>query len=447
MQLIPLSEIEVRKRQRSEVPAAHKKELRASILQVGLLHPIVCWQDGPKWVLSAGECRFRTIEEMAAEKIPFRHGGTDVPLGSIPVTPLSENLKEIAFEAELDENVRRLDLSWQDKARAYSDLHTMRLAANPQQTLAETKAELVSMNAPSLHSGQPMKTANRNAAEIREAQVIAENLHDDKVAQARNPREALQYIYRRDEAKIQAVILQRTAADAIKNSSIKLIHGGMEDHLPQIAAGSVDLVFADPPYGVAANTGGFRQRSAVHHNYEDTPEIARDLLLLILTEGWRITKPMANILVFGNINTFPLFKTMAGKLGWVPFDRPLTWVKSESEGMAPWGGSGPRITTEHIFYATKGQRGMRVSPVDVLDVRRVARNERVHGAQKPVELLKQLIDCCTMPGDLVVDPCCGTASTLKACQELKRSAIGIEKDQDYYTQAFAALYGDQNGKE
>lgn len=447
--IVPIANVEVRKRQRSEIPPDHIKSLRESILSIGLLHPPVCWFDEEKdcWVLTAGECRFRTIEAIAKDQLTFRCGLDVVPAGFIPITRLVENIAELAFEAELDENVRRLDLTWQDRSRAYADLHTMRQSQNPKHTLADTKAELVQLKAPSLHSGAPMQTANTNAAEVREAQLIAENLHDPKVANARNAREAVQYIYRREEEKINAALIKRSLVETPSANDYTVHLGDLCDVLPTLPDALVDLILADPPYGIAASTGGFRARTVVHHNYVDTPEVAKNLAQVILIEGWRLTKPRANLFMFCDIRLFDFLKTAAAKMGWVPFERPLIWVKSESEGMAPWGGSGPRITTEFLFYATKGGRGMNVSPTDVFDDRRVSRTERVHGAQKPVDLLRKLIECTTLPGDLVLDPCCGSGSTLVAAKELRRKAVGIEKDPDYHTTAFTRVHSSDETKE
>ena len=47
---------------------------------------------------------------------------------------------------------------------------------------------------------------------------------------------------------------------------------------------------------------------------------------------------------------------------------------------------------------------------------------KIHPAQKPVRLLEQLIQTFTDPGDVVIDPCCGSGSTLRAARNLGRSA-------------------------
>lgn len=60
---------------------------------------------------------------------------------------------------------------------------------------------------------------------------------------------------------------------------------------------------------------------------------------------------------------------------------------------------------------------------------------KIHPAQKPVAVLKKLIEIFTDPGDVVIDPCAGSGSTLRAAVELGRSAFGFEIDRTFYTRA------------
>lgn len=59
----------------------------------------------------------------------------------------------------------------------------------------------------------------------------------------------------------------------------------------------------------------------------------------------------------------------------------------------------------------------------------------IHPTQKPVNLLKMLIRIFTDVGDTVIDPCAGSASTLRACAELNRNCYGFEVDKKFYTLA------------
>jgi site-specific DNA-methyltransferase (adenine-specific) len=64
-------------------------------------------------------------------------------------------------------------------------------------------------------------------------------------------------------------------------------------------------------------------------------------------------------------------------------------------------------------------------------------SEKIHPTQKPVELLKTLIKIFTDPGDVVIDPCAGSGSTLIAAEEINRKAYGFEIKKDFYTKAKA----------
>ena len=60
---------------------------------------------------------------------------------------------------------------------------------------------------------------------------------------------------------------------------------------------------------------------------------------------------------------------------------------------------------------------------------------KIHPAQKPIKLLKQLIEIFTDEGDVVIDPCAGSGSTLLAAYELGRDAYGFEVSKEIYTKA------------
>lgn len=60
---------------------------------------------------------------------------------------------------------------------------------------------------------------------------------------------------------------------------------------------------------------------------------------------------------------------------------------------------------------------------------------KIHPTQKPVELLKRLIEIFTDEGDCVIDPCAGSGSTLRAAKELGRHAYGFEIKKDICEQA------------
>jgi site-specific DNA-methyltransferase (adenine-specific) len=438
MQIVPLSTVTIGPRQRTTIATGPLNELKESILTSGLLNPPVCWQNGEgKWELVAGERRLRALMEISNENKGYFCGLDHVTPGNIAITPLGDYLDSVGrFEAELAENVHRVDLEWTDRVRAFAALHTLRSAQNPKQTVAATAAEIVIKS-----GGATVPTNTHMNKVVAQAIVLEPHLNNPKIAMARNASEALSLVYKQEEEKILAAIIKRQIAAAPKSNPIEVRCADLFDLLPKLDSSTFDLIIADPPYGIEASGPGFRARTVHHHNYRDDLDSAKSMAQTILTEGFRLTKPRANIFIFCDIDLFPWLKLTAANMGFTVFRRPLIWMKSESEGLAPWGGQGPRITTEFIFFATKGQRGLNASPVDVFDDRRVSRADRIHAAEKPVSLFRSLINCASLPGDRILDPCCGSGNSLIAARDLQRQALGIEKDPDYYNTALANVFG------
>ena len=60
---------------------------------------------------------------------------------------------------------------------------------------------------------------------------------------------------------------------------------------------------------------------------------------------------------------------------------------------------------------------------------------RIHPTQKPIKLLERLIALFTDPNDVVIDPCCGSGSTIIAARNLGRRAYGFEINKEFASKA------------
>lgn len=72
---------------------------------------------------------------------------------------------------------------------------------------------------------------------------------------------------------------------------------------------------------------------------------------------------------------------------------------------------------------------------DWIEWERDTKSPKIHPTQKPIELLKKLIKLYTDEGDVVIDPCAGSGSTLKACQLINRNAYGFEIKKEFVEKA------------
>jgi site-specific DNA-methyltransferase (adenine-specific) len=72
--------------------------------------------------------------------------------------------------------------------------------------------------------------------------------------------------------------------------------------------------------------------------------------------------------------------------------------------------------------------------------------EKIHPTQKPVPLLEKLIKIFTDEGDVVIDPCCGSGTTLLASVNTNRKSYGFEIKKDFYKDALRLLESNKTDK-
>ncbi len=204
-----------------------------------------------------------------------------------------------------------------------------------------------------------------------------------------------------------------------------------------------DLVYLDPPF----NTGRtHRGRAASGAAYPDSwPSIGAYLeFLRPRTEAvYRVLKPRGSILLHCDWRTCHHLRLLLDELlGPRNFVNHLIW----SYGL---GGSSPRrFARKHddiLFYAkaegyffdpprvpatSNRMKGKLKKARDVLEIPAINNMaaERVgYPTQKPLALLTLLLNACCPPGGVVLDPFCGSGTTLVAAMRSRRSFVGIDR--------------------
>ena len=209
------------------------------------------------------------------------------------------------------------------------------------------------------------------------------------------------------------------------------------DVLPFFVDRSVAHVITDPPYDekthAGARTTDAKGKSkaidinfAPVHCYDFAPQLLR------ISAGW--------VLAFSALEQLGDYKRAAAE-AWVRagiWDRPdgtpqLTGDRpgQAAEGIAIMRGTKPLAWNGH------GKRGMWRCPVE--------RTERFHPTPKPVALMLELVQDFTKPGDVILDPFCGSGTTGIAALRLGRRFVGIEQDPKYAKIAHRRLAAEAEG--
>jgi DNA modification methylase len=396
-------------RNRGEFPEAKAHELRDSIAARGLLHPI---RVSPKLELVCGERRLRAVRELG--RVRFCGEWYE---GTIPAI-ITEHLSEDdALEEELHENVYRLDITWQRRVEGFAKLHAMRLRDNPTQTIKATVAE--TPLAPDF---------------AQDAVIVAQHLSDPNIANAPSLREARSRVLAKAERAAIAEIARRTAARALTTPTedrFRLIEGDCYEVLANVSALTFDVCITDPPYGISASSqnltsqGTSRRSTENLHQYDDSETtFARDM------PRWAsaitsVMKERAQLFWFCEQQNFEKIWQELLDLNWKVYPRPIIWSKGTmTAGNAMlW----PARSYECILFATRGDRPIQGSlRSDLIEM--TPDRDKVHAAQKPVALYRELLSWSVLPGDNVLDPFCGSGTVIEAARQLMCRATAIDLD-------------------
>jgi len=242
---------------------------------------------------------------------------------------------------------------------------------------------------------------------------------------------------------------------------MSLMNSDAHDALPELPAGSFDLVLTDPPYL-------FGNAPRVRKEHMPALDGGRIRWPLIFSELHRLLRPDRAMLLFGHASTFMRLGPEIAAAGF-RYCTDIVWVKpgpvnflqcrqkplSQHELISVWskgrlrynaeGAKGPgepyrkRRREEDAFYDIRlgGCAGCASGRymTDVLfapNKCRLRKGERTkHPTQKPLALVRRLVQAFSYPGDSVLDPFLGSGTTMAACRELGRACTGIEINAEY----------------
>lgn len=417
--VVHAKDIHCEERQRKEFKDKPLEDLAASILRVGLIHAPVITTDG---TLVAGERRLRALALTEASG-SFRYGGGEFTYPEIPVHIIPTPNDRLLFEIELEENIRRVNLTPMEEANAIAALHRLRLEDHPGQTRKDTAQEIA------LLEGKPEAKATD---EVRVAQsLIVEQFKDDPEVQKAakvSLAKAAKVAGKKMEIELVKALQGAEGLAADMDAMFMVYPGDCIEVMQGLDDESFDVLLFDPPYGVGADKFG-EQAMDLGHQYKDDWESAKTLISDILASASRVLKPNAHILMFCTFETFEYWRKAYVHYGFKVWPRPLIWSKGQ-QAHAPVPDYGPRYSYECILFAARGRRKINKLINDVIAVPAV--RDKLHAAEKPAELLATLIDFVAAPGSTILDPTCGSGSIFTAAKGKEVYVTGIELEPNSY---------------
>lgn len=214
----------------------------------------------------------------------------------------------------------------------------------------------------------------------------------------------------------------------------KLYWGGAEEVLPTYKTECFDLVVTDPPYGVEYESGMRKSSESLGPIANDgADEEARGLVTGILLECVRLVGQNRHLYVFGP-ESLRLVDAKVSKPAQLIWDKGTI---SMGDLTSPWGPAHEELFFYTSLHRHAGKRGKETGPVrlrkgSVLRYSKEKTGRTVrHPTEKPVALLRELIESSSKVNEVVLDPFGGVGSTGVAAVLAGRRAVLVELEEKY----------------
>lgn len=406
---VPIDKIKVDRenRQRRELTDIHV--LADSISRLGLIHPIVIDRN---FALVAGERRLEALKLLGHDSATCQY--TD------EIDYLTHR------QIELEENVKRVDLTWQEQCAAVNEYHDIRYSQDPEWTVEKTAAAMgledkvvyaylsidrvVKDGHPEIMDAPILSKARGAVARINER-------HDQKAL-----RELDEYVSKGNDEPRRSSIVNADFAEWV------LTYDG-----PRF-----NFIHCDFPFGIGADKMQQGRSVLTHGGYDDTPENYWHLLTVLCNNVKRICTESAHIMFWFSMHNYSdTLDFFANHSDFTMDAFPLVWLKSDGVGLLPDPQRGPRRIYETCLF---GHRGDRKIVSSVANAYAAPTDRTQHMSTKPEPVLRHFFRMFVDENSVVLDPTCGSGSALRAAESLGAAyTLGIEINRDFTERANLAL--------
>lgn len=417
--LVNTSQIKVNARIREDM-GEDFDDLVSSIQKHGQLQPVVVAQNGDGYDLVAGYRRLMAIKSLHEQNLVIPGLFRDL----IKIEFFGQLSEHTRILMEFDENVKRKDFSYTEKAKFIRQFHELMMKQTEGAWTAEATATTLKLSETSISHYLRIEQAIRS---------------DPTVAKAETMKGAIKRMKAHEKVRARVAEIDQKSPDA-RDRALKLLTCmDAKEWIKTIPSESVDLINFDPPWGGEASY-------KVQENWEefdDSTEYSDELFSVLLPELFRVLKRDRFCIVWYRIATHIPIIDFATRTGFSKrFTRtPCMWYKPD------------RITDQMRFpekqlidcYETfillrKGDPVFYEKEVQNTFVEvRVPNSQKIHPTEKPLALMERLVKLMTVPGEVVLDPTAGSAACLHAAHRVSRKATGCELKFQYFERALIRL--------
>jgi hypothetical protein len=327
-----------------------------------------------------------------------------------------------AEELSIHENLKRSNLEWWQEIKLVEAAHRM------YQTRHDKRSNRARRGRPSEEEGTVVWGLRDTAAAL--GMSLGRVSQDINLVRAVENNPALRNVKdKRTATKLVRAATKRYVAeegsggdDAFVKGDVPrddLLFGDSMSVLKLIPDMCFDACITDPPWLK------FQGRTQLEKD-EHTDQVFKEV--------FRVLRYNTFLYAFVGFEDWYYYRDYLPRLGFTVSKTPLIWAKEGA--MSPVGVAAWEYNRdfELILLAVKGTPALskEVNQTGVLKSKIVPPRNMIHPHEKPILLLRKLIEDCTYEGGSILDPFAGSAAVLEAAKSLKRSYLGIERDRAFF---------------
>jgi len=217
----------------------------------------------------------------------------------------------------------------------------------------------------------------------------------------------------------------------------KIIHGDCFEELRKLPNNNIDLILIDPPYEIDYGNNKWDKKGLDWNKLtEHFFRVLKEKGNLVVFQGWtnvsEIKEIISNKFILQNWIIWDRLKGRGAKTNFISTREDILWFSKSDKYIF-------NIISSNNFKKTKGMgrknanlmRGLSNVWTDISPIVPWSNERNNHPTQKPIDLIKRIVNIFSDKEDLVLDCFFGSGTTGIACLQLNRKFIGIEKDGEY----------------
>jgi hypothetical protein len=413
-------------RQRRELPDL--AELAESISKVGLIHPPVV---DSNMQLVSGERRLTACRDIL--------GWTSI------VVQFAESLDPAELHLiELEENVKRRDLSWQDECRASVEYHNIRSRMDKTWTATAT-AKALSITpgtisnhlvvAAALESGNALVVnADKYSVALgvaRRSLARAQDSAGDRMKAMMSPGKAQTSVETADDALAEESYAA-PEIEALPEPEVPFLNISFLDFHPTPDVPKFNFIHCDFPYGVNADKHN-QGAAGAFGGYEDSADVYWELLDALAVAMETIIAPSAHMIFWFSMDYYQATLDRLSEMGWTVNIFPLIWQKTDNTGVLPDHKRGPRRIYETAFLCSRGDRFVVQAVANAFGA---PAPKTIHMSEKNPDMLRHFFRMTVDENTTMLDPTMGSGWAVRVAEEMGAAyALGLEQSTEFFLRA------------